>query len=398
MADLRRLHIARLGVALVALLGGGCSAGSEDRQSDQAGPRTQPGAVAERGGVVLYTLGASTDPYGGGSSPGGFGVILNPGSRVEEKLEIRNQDLGFFGGADWIDERRILVTRNAPPFRPPLIFRLDGGRFVREGPSPLPPLDTQQAWSPDRKLIASQPIEPCKPNQRPRWKCYRQADEIYLQAADGSGRRVVAAGHFNSWTPDGRLLLVVDRRGFTIYQALDVRTGSRGVPLSADRVARAAKLKRASLGPPRWSADGRYIAAMVAGKWPKASNAVHGFVIARADGTPVRVITSPYVISMFAWSPSGHRLAWTTSGFPDPHELFVLDQPEAKPRRLFATERHFDWITWSPDGSRLLLDDENAGRWRLIAAAARTKIKAVPRVGGRPLWCCPVNAYATFNG
>lgn len=399
MRGSRRLHPSCSALALaIALLGTACSAGSEERQPDQRQRGAQPSAFSQSGGAVVYTVGTSTDPYGGGSSSGGFGVILNPGSRGERKIEIRNRDLGFFGGAQWIDERRILVPRNAPPFRPPLIFRLEVNRLVREGPSPLPPLDTQQAWSPDGKLIASQPIEPCEPNQRPRWKCYRQADEIYLQGADGSGRRVVAAGHFNSWTPEGRLLLVVDRRGFTIYEALDVRTGSRGVPLSADRVASAAELKRASLGPPRWSADRRYIAAMVAGKWPKGSNAVHGFVIARADGAPVRVITSPYVISMFAWSPSGHHLAWTTSGFPDPHELFVLDQPEAKPRRLFATERHFDWITWSPDGRRLLLDDENAGRWRLIATVEQTKIKARPRAGGRPLWCCPVNMYATFNG
>lgn len=386
--------------AIVALAG--ClvlaAAACTGERDEPRRPQPRAGAVVERGGAVLYTLGVSTDPYGGGSSPGGFGVIFKPASRGEQHVEIRNGDLGFFGGAEWIDERRILVPRDAPPFRQPLIFRLDGNRLVREGRSPLPPLDTQQAWSPDRRLIASQPIEPCESNQRPHWKCYRQADEIYLQSADGSRRRVITTGHFNSWTPDGRLVLVVDRRGFTIHQALDVRTGRRAVPLSAARVARSAKLKRASLGPPRWSADGRYIAAMVAGKWPKPSKAVHGLVLARADGTPIRVITSPYLISMFAWSPSGHRLAWTTSGFPDPHEVFVLDEPTAQPRRLFATERHFDWITWSPDGRRLLLDDENAGRWRLIDTAGKTKITALRRFGGRPLWCCPVNAYATFNG
>jgi Tol biopolymer transport system component len=157
--------------------------------------------------------------------------------------------------------------------------------------------------------------------------------------------------------------------------------------------------KKAYLGAPRWSADGRYLAAIVSGEWPKNANAVMGIVIAEAGGRPLRVLTSPYVISMFAWAPSGQRLAYTTSGFPDPHELFVVDGPTARPRPLFTTgARHFDWITWSPDGRFLLLDDENRNSWRLVRATSSRKPLALPRLGGRPLWCCPVNAYATRNG
>lgn len=386
-------HIAlarrRLSVTLAlatALLGAACS-GSEDRS-----PRASA-SEAPRGGVILYTIGVSTDPYGT-SNPGGFGVVLNAGAAAEKKLEVRSRDLGFFGGVHWVGERRIIVPRNAPPFRPPLVFRLQAGSLVREGPSPLPALDTQQEWSPDGKLIASKPIEPCEPNQRPRWKCYRQADAIYLQRSDGSGRRIVGEGYLNAWTADGRLILAGSGHRYTI---LDPRTKRRTTPLSRERVAAVAGLKRASLGAPRWSADGRYLAAMVAGKWPKSANAVHGFVVAHADGRPIRVVTSPYLISMFAWSPRGHRLAWTTSGFPTPHELLVLDDPDAKPRRLLAADPHFDWITWSPDGRRLLLDDENADRWLLITTAEQRAVENRPRLGGRPLWCCPVNAYATFN-
>ncbi|MGH3114829.1 MAG: TolB family protein [Gaiellaceae bacterium] len=369
--------------------------------SRQGGVRKEksgsPAAPASTdGGAVVYTIGLSTDPYGN-SIPGGFGVLLNPGGAGQKKLEIRNPDLGFFGGVDWIGERRILVPRDAPPFRVPLIFRLKGGRLVREGRLPLPPLDTQQEWSPEGELIASKPIEPCEPNQQPRWKCYRQVDEIYLQNADGSNRRAITTGRLESWTPDGRILIGVGNT-FSRFEALSLSTGARTLPLRPAQVAKAAGLLgRASLGPPRWSADRRYIAALVAGKWPKKANVSHSLVIARADGTPIRVITSPYLISMFAWSPTGHRFAWTTSGFPDPHELFVLDDPKAKPRRLFATPaRHFDWITWAPDGRRLLLDDENDGHWRMFGIGDGRE-QLLPRLGGRPVWCCPVNAYATFN-
>lgn len=365
-----------------------CS-GASDRWSARASA-----SVAGPAAVVLYTRGVSTDHYGT-SSPRGFGVVVDVGTAAARRREVRSDDLGFFHGAEWIGRDRILVSRHAPPFRPPLIFRLQSGKLVREGPSPLPALDTQQEWSPDGRLVASKRIEPCQPKQRPRWRCYRQADEIYLQAADGSGRRVIRNGFLDSWTPDGRL--IVTAGGPHRYVVLDPRTPRVTVPLSPQRVASAAGVTRASIGPPRWSADGRYLAAMVAGKWPKSANVFHALVIARADGTPVRVVTSSYVISMFAWSPRGHRLAWTTSGFPTPHELFVLDDPKGQPRRLFMADRHFDWITWSPDGRKLLLDAENAGRWLLITTVGRRSVERHAKLGGRPYWCCPVNAYSRFN-
>jgi hypothetical protein len=384
----RRVRLVEVAGVLLAVAS--CSLSSDSRSA-----RASSSATADAG-VVLYTRGASTDPYGK-SSPSGFGVVLGFGTAGERVLELRSRDLGFSGSAQWIGRDAILVPRKAPPFRRPLIFRLRAEKLVREGPSPLPALDTQQEWSPDGRLVASKRIEPCEPDQRSLWKCYRQTDEVYLQAADGSGRRAITNGYLSGWAPDWRL--IVTAGGAHHYVVFDLRTRKTTVPLSIRRVAAFAGVWRATLGPPRWSSDRRYIAAMLAGKWPKADNAVHGFVIARADGTPIRVVTSPYVISMFAWSPRGHRLAWTTSGFPDPHELFVLDDPKEEPRRLFATgARHFDWITWSPDGRTMLLDDENARRWLLIAAAGAKRLEKRTRLGGRPYWCCPVNAYATFNG
>ncbi len=105
-----------------------------------------------------------------------------------------------------------------------------------------------------------------------------------------------------------------------------------------------------------------------------------------------------------------HQLAWTTSGFPNPHELFVLDHPTGTPHKLFGTsDRHFDWITWSPDGHHLLLDDANAGfdparpgrrppgRWRLLDTQAGDTVRTFPGLGGAPIWCCPANNYVTVN-
>jgi Tol biopolymer transport system component len=153
-------------------------------------------------------------------------------------------------------------------------------------------------------------------------------------------------------------------------------------------------LGHAWLSAPRWSADGRYLAAMISGDLQRR-RVTGAVLLAQADGRPIRLITSPYIISMFAWSPAGHRLAYTTSGFPAPHQLLLVDGPKARPKTLFETIRHFDWVTWSPDGRWLLVDDEHADRWRLVRTAGRRVVRSLPRLGGRPFWCCPTNAYET---
>lgn len=384
-----------LGAALV--LWAACSFGSDE--GDPASANTAAGAAKEFASrrAVLYTIGVSTDPYGN-SAPGGFGVVTSLGDHAEAKIEIREPGLGSFGGAEWIDSSRILVPQGAPPLRRPLIYRFRLGRLEKEGASPLPRFHVNQTWSRDGALIASEPIVRCEPEQRTLYECYRQPGAVFVQRADGSDRRKVWDGHFSSWTPDGRLL-VTDRVRQDRFEALDVVTGERELPLDPMRIAVEAGVRRTwGLGVPRWSADGRFLAARAGIIWPDRKDRLSTIVVARSDGRVVRFLSSPYIISMFAWSPVGHRLAYTTSGFPDPHELFVLREPSARPVRLFVTKaRHFDWITWSPDGRRLLVDDESDGTWRLLPVEATAGGRAVPRLGGRPLWCCPVNAYAT-NG
>jgi hypothetical protein len=348
---------------------------------------------ALRQGLVLYTKGLSTDPYGD-SNPSGFGVVLDLGTEKQENLEIDGLGLGSFGGADWLGDGRIVVPRGAPPIRRPFLYRLEHGALGRAGTSPLPTSDLGAVWSPDGRLIASQPVKPCKAEQQTLFECYRSSGRILVRDADGSNPRVVARARFinvDSWTPDGRLLVTA---GHT-YAALNVKTSQQSVPLSPKRVAARLGVRHAWLAAPRWSADGRYLAAMIAGDLPGRRHGAGGaFLLADAHGRPLRVIASPYVISMFAWSPVGHRLAYTTSGFPAPHQLLLLDDPAAKPKTLFATIRHFDWITWSPDGRRLLVDDEHSGRWRIVQADGEAGTHSLDRLGGRPLWCCPVNAYA----
>jgi dipeptidyl aminopeptidase/acylaminoacyl peptidase len=365
------------------------------RTPDRPGPSTACPEAAWN--AVLYTIGLSTDPYGS-SAPEGIGVATGIGTDRQRTVEIRSGDLGWFGGAEWIDEERIVVGRRAPPFRRHAVYRFDDGRLEPAGSSPVPALDATQTWSPGGELVASEPIVPCKSGQASVWACYRSSGRVMIQRADGSGRRKIWDGHVDSWTPDGRLL-VTDRVRQSVYAALDPRSERHTLPLSPERVAARTGVRRAGLGPPRWSADGRYVAARAGIRWPGRDDRVSTLVVARAGGQVVRFVTSPFIISMFAWSPTGHRLAYSTSGFPDPHELFLLDEPDGEPRVLFETgARHFDWIAWSPDSRSILLDDEGASRWLLFPTAGRPRFRALRRPGGRPLWCCPVNAYGTLNG
>jgi Tol biopolymer transport system component len=98
---------------------------------------------------------------------------------------------------------------------------------------------------------------------------------------------------------------------------------------------------------------------------------------------------------MFAWSPIGHRLAYSTSGFPSPHQLLVVDDPQAEPDKLFSKRDHFDWFSWSPDARQLIVDDEPEDRWLLLDSRGRTPHQSVTRFGGAPLWCCPTNEFRT---
>jgi hypothetical protein len=356
------------------------------------GRRGSMPTASPRTDAVLYTKGATTDPYGT-SRPGGFGIVIAPATSRQRIVQVTDPELGWYSGAVWLGGHRIVVPRNTPPFRPPLIYRLTSGRLRFVGPAPVPRLELQPVWSPDQRLIATEPIVACDKRQ-PITKCYQGSARILVRRADGSQPRRVATGHFNGWTPDGRLL-VTNRSATSSYEAVDVDSGRRSQPISSRGLASSVGRKPVLIGPARWSGDGRYLAAMIRAPWKNQDTIHAAFVIARVDGRSVQVVRSPYVISMFAWSPRGHRLAYTTSGFPSPHQLFLIDTPAARPVQVFATRHHFDWITWSPDARRLLLDDKLTNRWRLFAVRGRAELRAISRPGGRPLWCCPVNNYAT---
>ena len=316
------------------------------------------------------------------------------------KVEIANRGLGLY--LRWVGPDRLAAQDLSPHVLGPVeLFSFRGGRLKRLNESPLRPTDDLYAWSPNRKLIAVEPsrVHSCGNGQT----CAAPSGLISAENADGSNRRQVARGNLSGWTPRGQLVL--SRGLFTgtatrgRFQSLALDAGQRKTVLSSGEVAAALGLPTASIGDPRWSADGRYFAALVTGPWErsdqKSIRRLRGaIVVAAASGRIIRFLTSRYEISMFAWSPVGHRLAYTTSGFPSPHQLLVVDGPNASSTKLFAASRHFDWVTWSPNGRWLLIDDQHADAWRLIRSDGSGTPRALPRLGGIPLWCCPEDLYS----
>ncbi len=328
--------------------------------------------------AVLYGIGVSTDPHADGGVPPGLGVTTATPRGQLASGEVPGS--GWGGNARWLRPGQVLVERPARAGPPSgwLAYRYAQSRLGLAGRFPLPSPVGNWDVSPDgsaSRLRAGQAY------QEPQLV---STDRIIVQRADGSARRQVTAGTLAGWTPAGRLLYwpgPTPANAGTLL-ALDLATGTRTPVISGARVAALAGHRRAFLLGPVFSADGRYFAARAS-----IVGVGEAILVARADGTPIRLLTSPYHVSMFAWSPAGHRLAYTTSGAPVPHQLLVVDRPTARPRLAFEQGSHFDWVTWSPDGRWLLVDNETLDAWTVLGVATAKHIE-LPRLGGQPLWCC----------
>jgi hypothetical protein len=155
-------------------------------------------------GGVAYLIGYSTDPYGS-SDPRGFGVATgiteSPLRRTEATSPRAPSEIAWLGG------RRLVVRSGAGlSGRPPAaLFEVGDGRLERlDGPE-LRPEERTFAWSPDRKLLATQPWVPggCEPGTLPQNCGITPGRDVYVQRSDGSHRRRVASGLLRAGLPTG---------------------------------------------------------------------------------------------------------------------------------------------------------------------------------------------------
>ena len=221
---------------------------------------------------------------------------------------------------------------------------------------------------------------------------YDARAHVYVMQADGSGRVRLASGTWPQWSPDGQWLAYQGRSG--IYVVRPDGTGAHRVALdnvlvdrpnggfswspdatslayasragisAVDVVAGAQRLLVHATGAknPSWSPDGRRLAFV-----RDNGDATSNVYVAELDGSRPRLV-GPGSDETLAWSPDSTRIAYGTEFFcgvvNGPGKVVVVDVSPGRtvlaiPGLAGASAGN---PSWSPDGTRLVLERANIAR------------------------------------
>ena len=266
--------------------------------------------------------------------------------RYESRLEIVDIGTGArrivhrgnvrFEAPNWSrDGRHLLINQQGALYRVPI----DGGPPTRLDIGAVEGCNNDHGYSPDGTLLAIS----CRPSS-----------SIYVVAAEGGTPRLLTSqtpSYWHGWSPDGRTLAYVGRRGddFDIY-TMSVDGGPE------TRLTTAAGLDDG----PDYTPDGRWI------YFNSVRTGTMRIWRMRPDGSGQEQVT--FDTAYADWfphpSPDGKWLVWvsfdaTVDGHP-PHKdvvlrILSLEDPEARPRvlfPLFGGQGTINVPSWSPDGTR----------------------------------------------
>ena len=223
------------------------------------------------------------------------------------------------------------------------------------------------AIAPDGRTVAYQVVTPD-------WSQDGFTVQLWVVAADGSGRRQVTNGAASSrsarWSPDGQRLAFLSSRG-SGTQVYLMRMPD-GPPV---------QLTRADNGVDdfRWSPDGRQIAFLSGTRVAQADSEPKEFHVVGNDETwsaalwtvPVPTelsgpqdgtrLTDPtsIVADDIVWSPDSKRIAFNASPVGvefafNENDIYIVDVGSKSVRRIVETPgRPEFWPIWSPDGRQV---------------------------------------------
>ena len=164
-------------------------------------------------------------------------------------------------------------------------------------------------------------------------------------------------GFFPNWLPGGERVLAVERtvRGDR-FAYLNVRSGRREVVRALDREKH-----------PRLSPDGRFVA------FHAAVNGTLLVFVAPIDGAPSRQLTFSQTDTAYpTWSPDGTRLVVEVRRGEDVQIALVATA--GGPLEVITAERGLHWPhSWAPDNDRIAFAGERDGRWELYSISASSR-------------------------
>ena len=230
-------------------------------------------------------------------------------------------------------------------------------------------LDHYLAWSPDGSLIAF--------IANPQEYYPRNGGQLYTMAADGTDVQLLTpsldtVGLFPPvWSPDGQRIAVVvnegDLTGFGTITPMALYL----IDADGSRAMRVAQ----TFGAPTWAPDGSELAFISAN-----GSGEKGVYAVRPDMTGLRLIT-PRSASRISWSPDGSEILLYSGAVhvvrPDGTGLRQLDVTRWPLHTILAS--------WSPDGARIVIhywrDDLNGPGDNLVFTIKRdgTDLRLIAR-------------------
>jgi Tol biopolymer transport system component len=189
-----------------------------------------------------------------------------------------------------------------------------------------------------------------------------------------------------TWSPDGRKLAFTDRSliiGASAYPALGLCV------LSADgRRFRRINIPTSEIGALAWSPDARRIAVaanrnvFLPGDVKERRADI--WVVDVASGRARKLAPSPGDVTFLSWSPNGQRLLFTSRPEWDRNRAMAILVTADGRRRAVLSREPADtfFAAWSPDGTRLVFSARAPGD-SVVLEVARSSGK-----GRRRLWRC----------